>query len=452
MSRSIEGADGNRASAVASVVFGFCLLFLGFLAGALVMAAGVYPAQEVKQAYQGGSALFQTMTSYNDPLKTDFWRTARSGQRGVTIHEQDAAFEGLTVYTSGHDQRAFLIDMSGRVLHEWALPFSAFWDKDLSSVRRPWPDTHIFIEKAHMFPNGDLLATYASAGDSPYGYGLVKMDRDGHVIWKYLGRTHHDFDIDAQGNVFVLTQEVMKDDIPGFAYLEAPRMEDFVVKLSPDGKELGKVRLLPAVARSGYGRLLSLVPLYSKDTGGDYLHTNSVSVVEQPTPQMPGVKPGHLIVSLREINTVAVLDFDSGEIVWAMAGDWIRQHDPDLLANGNILMFDNEGNLAEGNASRVIEVDPASRQIVWSYAGTADHPFQSIIRSSQSRLPNGNTLIVESDGGRLLEVTADGRIVWEFVNPVRKGPKGDRIPIIMWVQRVAPSYLDEEFRSQLSVS
>jgi len=32
-------------------------------------------------------------------------------------------------------------------------------------------------------------------------------------------------------------------------------------------------------------------------------------------------------------------------------------------------------------------------------------------------LPNGNVLIAESDSGRLFEVTSDGEIVWEFLNP-----------------------------------
>jgi len=33
------------------------------------------------------------------------------------------------------------------------------------------------------------------------------------------------------------------------------------------------------------------------------------------------------------------------------------------------------------------------------------------------RLPNGNTLITESSFGRFFEVTKQGEIVWEYVNP-----------------------------------
>ncbi len=33
------------------------------------------------------------------------------------------------------------------------------------------------------------------------------------------------------------------------------------------------------------------------------------------------------------------------------------------------------------------------------------------------RLPNGNTLITESSFGRFFEVTREGEVVWEYVNP-----------------------------------
>ena len=87
---------------------------------------------------------------------------------------------------------------------------------------------------------------------------------------------------------------------------------------------------------------------------------------------------------------------------WPLGG----QHDPELLPNGHILLFDNHGNyLSPEGISRVIEIDPNTLGIVWQYAGTATRPLASDIRSEQQRLPNGNTLIVESDGGRLVEVT-----------------------------------------------
>ena len=45
--------------------------------------------------------------------------------------------------------------------------------------------------------------------------------------------------------------------------------------------------------------------------------------------------------------------------------------------------------------------------------------FFSLLRGGNQRLPNGNTIITESDQGRVFEVTKDGKIVWEFYNPLR---------------------------------
>jgi len=41
----------------------------------------------------------------------------------------------------------------------------------------------------------------------------------------------------------------------------------------------------------------------------------------------------------------------------------------------------------------------------------------SVSASAARRLPNGNTFIDEGQSGRLFQVTRDGDIVWEYVNP-----------------------------------
>jgi hypothetical protein len=123
------------------------------------------------------------------------------------------------------------------------------------------------------------------------------------------------------------------------------------------------------------------------------------------------------------------------------------------------MLFDNRGSDPAEGRSRVVEIDPASGGgIVWDYRGTRDIKLQSDIRSSQEFQPNGNVLITESDGGRLLEVTRSGEIVWEFVNPVRvkhrfgDGPEHSEvqlIPVVSWGQRIDIASLQAGFRSQL---
>ena len=52
--------------------------------------------------------------------------------------------------------------------------------------------------------------------------------------------------------------------------------------------------------------------------------------------------------------------------------------------------------------------------MVWSYRNAN---FFSTNISGAQRLPNGNTLITEGAPGRLFEVTREGEIVWEYMNP-----------------------------------
>ena len=51
-------------------------------------------------------------------------------------------------------------------------------------------------------------------------------------------------------------------------------------------------------------------------------------------------------------------------------------------------------------------------------------------------LPNGNTLVVETDGGRALELTEDGEIVWEFRSPYRAGEGADKVAHLYSLERV----------------
>lgn len=437
--------DSPSIGGFGAAAVGACLLGLGFIAGGYAMYREAFPADSLRQAFQGGAALYDKATRYNDPLATDLWRPARTSQTGVVRYDAAAAQSGVTLYSSGHDQRAFLMDMEGKVLHEWAMPFSRIWD-ETAAVKTPQKDDHIYIEKAHVFPNGDLLALYAAVGDTPWGYGLVKLDRDSNVIWKYLAHAHHDFAVDEAGHIHVLTQEISNQPLPGFEYLRPPRIDDFLVELSPDGKELGKVWLTGALAHSPAGKRLNMAPWYARAGSGDYLHTNSVDIIDRPIPGVAASRPGQALLSFREINAVGLLDQQSERIVWLKTGSWMRQHDADLLPNGHLLLFDNEGDLAEHGASRVLEIDPATEAVTWSYGGREGEPLESIVRSSQDRLANGNTLIVESDAGRVIEVTPEGRIVWEFVNPVRGA--GDRIPIIFWVERRDPAGFDPAFRAR----
>jgi hypothetical protein len=427
------------------------LAILAFLAGSYVVLAQRFPYALLHDAHQAAKALVSQRVDLGNAYPSELWQPARTAGRGVTVADSGLAQPGYTLYSSAHAQIALLVTLDGTPIHQWSMPYGAVWDAS-AAPRSPVPDSRTYFRKVYLYPNGDLLAIYDGIGDTPHGYGLVKLDRDSRVIWKYLERVHHDLAVAPDGRIFVLTHEITHDEFPPRSHMKPPRIDDFVVELSPQGQPLRKLRLLDALAGSDYLRLLDTIPGYVGESG-DYLHTNDVDFVDEASAQaMPFLQAGELVLSMREPGALVALNLDSASVTWGMRGSWVGQHDPDLLANGHILMFDNNGLLNGPGRSQVIEFDPLSGGVTWRYTGSPERPLQSIIRSCQQRLDNGNTLITESDGGRLLEVNPAGDIVWEFVNPVRAGEADTLIPVVSSAQRIDPQTLEPEFRAQLEAA
>ncbi len=169
------------------------------------------------------------------------------------------------------------------------------------------------------------------------------------------------------------------------------------------------------------------------------MHLNDVEVLrEEMAAAFPLFAAGDVLVSIRNLDMIAVLDRETLLVKWWMTGPFLRQHDPDFLPNGHILVFDNRkgGLQREFGYSRILEVDPTTRQVVWSYAGSERAPFYTDSRGKQQKLPNGNVLVTEAQAGRVFEVAREaqgGRIFWEWINGLGGGLAGyvtqaDRVP------------------------
>jgi hypothetical protein len=104
-----------------------------------------------------------------------------------------------------------------------------------------------------MYPNGDLLALIVGMGDTPWGYAVVKMDKNSKVIWKYFDYVHHHLDVADDGKIYVLANAIRTNHIKKYGHLKPPRIDDYVVVLSPNGKPLKKVSILGASATAAAG-------------------------------------------------------------------------------------------------------------------------------------------------------------------------------------------------------
>ncbi len=295
-------------------------------------------------------------------------------RNGVVTFDRDAAFPGLTLYTWSEGPVAILVDMEGNVVHRWSHPGCKSW------------------ARAHVFENGDLLVITIA-----YPH-LIKISSTSELIWEWNKATHHDFDVQPDGTIAVLVQEkASRPHIQG----GEPFLANSVILLDPEANPTRRVSILEGFESSkSYSNWLDDHPL---PDDRDPFHANSVEIFHENGRMFA-------LVSLRNIDTVAVLDMEVRQIVWATTGPWHKQHEAQFLGP-NLLLFDN---LGLGEQSRVLELDRETFEVVWSFT---EPGFFTKRAGAQQRLPNGSTLITESDNGRLIEVTREGRIVWEFINP-----------------------------------
>jgi hypothetical protein len=387
---------------------------------------GVIYAAANHQRINGLIDTAQLSLKLGDKSATGNWFPARFERTGVLQYDRARAQPGYTLYAAAPDLSAHLVDMHGRELHRWSVNRDEVMPGASREARTFFGILQPQVEGRHLYPNGDLLMVYEQQAMGEWGGPLLKLDKDSRILWKADIKSHHALEV-AGDRIYVLTQTFTPPSpTPIVPSLEGmPYIDDNVTVLDADGKVLGTHSVLNALAATKTMRLGEIVPFNDR---ADPLHTNSVNVLTEATARfIPGAKPGNVLLSLKHLDTLAVMDLESDTIVWTLRGSWRQQHDARVLPNGNILLFDNEGGLSRRGKSRVLEIAPGSGGIVWSFEGTEADPLESDIRGGVERLKNGNTLIAESTSGRILEVTPDRSVVWEYVQPIGAVERGRKL-------------------------
>jgi hypothetical protein len=398
----------NRPAITAAI----SLAFLSCIAGAWFAwsGAGIYQ-HWLKGTFNAVSAVYQD----------SFRKRPLLGESDTWVHQDKRPLQGLGTYIPGLAQdgvtlvfgmqQAWLVDMDGTLLHSWAVDYDSL-QSDRKLIPRSYPETYIYWHQARLYPNGDLLVMIDQFDKSPSGLAMMKIDRDSKVLWVYPHHVHHDFSLDEQGNIYAIDQKIRNDPVAGLN-LETPYLDDGLLKLSPDGEPLDRISIIDAFAGTDFADFFNGNSSYRQ---GDYLHTNDVDMLA--TGQL-GSASTSVLLSFNGLSAIAVMDLDTRKITRAWAGYWHHQHDPDLLDNGNIILFDNLGAWSPGQNARVIEFNPDTYEIVWEYPGKTGQHLFSTYRGREQVQPNGNVLISEFESGRLIEVTREGQLVWEYSCPFR---------------------------------
>ncbi len=359
---------------------------------------------------------------------------------------------GYTLLCPGNGS-AFLIDMNKTVIHTWSL--------------------HGFPAK--MLPDGSIIGDREVNTLDEYKY-IAQESWQGNIVWEFhnwtdgWARQHHDFeragnpvgyyapgqDFVENGTTLVLARSTLMnrsinllmplDDEVIYEVDWKGNLTGYVWRANEHYKEMG----FSVWARLGI--LHQIMPYLFRSTFQGWLHMNTISELGENHWFDEGdsrFNPRNIILDSRQASFIAIIDRDTGKIVWRVGPDYsktteagkklgaiIGPHQAHMIPKGlpgagNILVFDNGGYAGYGILglpihylrfySRVLEFDPVTLDLVWVYEKKDQPRFYSDRISGAQRLPNGNTLVCEGSRGRIFEVTPGKTIVWEYVYPGENG-------------------------------
>src|SRR3954453_11829109 len=304
------------------------LVGLAFGLGMAVAELDVFPSPVVRAATEAARDWRAHWRHYLQIRSRFTARTDRVGS-GVTVRDPTAAYPGYTFLTGYRDGRyhAFLVDVDGTVRHEWGVAFSEVWPDPRHLEIAP-PDFDVAVHGAALLPGGEVVLNLEGAG-------TVKLDRCSRVLWSIPEQTHHTVEPLPGGGFLISARRKLRHPGPGLPGVHVPEQgwlwEDVVLRVDPQGRVVEEFSVLRALLASGLEALLYAngQDYPSSRLSDDPLHLNDVEVLrEEMAGAFPSFAPGDLMVSLRNLDTIAVLDRDTHLVKWRMTGPFLRQHDP----------------------------------------------------------------------------------------------------------------------------
>ena len=437
----------------------------------------------------GGAAGAMTVDRGGEPVPEQLCdATYPAHTVGIQVCRPNSS-PGYTLFHPMPGETTYLIDALGRVVHEWA------------GTARPGLSVAL-LPDGRLVRSRNLGRTSIQAGGASGGIEIVAWDGTVEWQWSYSTddyRTHHDFEALPNGNILLITWNVHRgDEVTGVGRRDELIDEetgeiwsDEIIEVRPVGADGAEIvwrwrawdHLIQDqdATKPNFGVIAEHPHRIDVNTGRaarDWLHSNSIDY----HPELDLI-----VLSVRNFNEVWIIDKSTttDEAATSAGGRYGRggdllyrwghpsmygaegpqqlfgQHDaqwiePGHPGAGHLLVYNNGQADSDRDYSTVDElVLPAlaetgfERQAgtafgpdapLWSYR--SDGFFSSRISGAQ-RMPNGNTLICEGREGRLFEVTPQGDVVWDYINPVGRGDV-----IHMQGQPLADDFTNPVFRAR----
>ena len=323
---------------------------------------------------------------------------------------------------------AWLMDRKANVKHFWKYDAS-MWD-DLSTTDIVPGASRIYPVGVHMLDDGGLLVSFQGTDTWPFGIGMVRLDRDSNVVWLKENHAHHWFDVSPAGEIITPTVRVLDAprriaDTAGLIRgVDGKILEDMVTVLSPDGEIIREISLLEVFDRSGLTGLYqgAFEQTISVDSM-DPLHLNYIRIAGSSiADSYDWMTPDDLLISCRSINSIAILDMDTLTIKWLSAGTTQRQHGPIFRSADSILCFDNHGGTATLGGSRIAQISLQTRFAETVFPTKKFNSDTSVFSLSAGHLDlcadESKVLMAVSGQSRVLEIDLATRdVVWEYQHP-----------------------------------
>jgi hypothetical protein len=415
------------SSLPAKLSFVASVAVLAFLLGFATRWHGWFPNDHLEAASAQATSLRKQWSDV--PLDLEARVYDRSGARTL---DSSAVQPGLTLITSawptpdgdGLVPGARLIDRAGRTVHAWQPDPAALFPSD--DPRGGTPRT-AFFHGAELRPDGDLLLALNYIG-------AVRLDACGAVEWTRGDGIHHSITRANDGSFWMGGVSAARRDSTarhpdGFPGLDGPVWMDRLLRVAPDGTIRADINVLDVLYDNGLQRYVRKAygPSSYTAENGDPTHLNDIEALPAALADAyPGFEAGDLLVSLKHPNLIFVLDPASRTVKWHAdsgprdAHHLLQQHDPDFMGDGWIGVFDNREDFTDRGTmlggSRVLAFQPHTDSVRVLFPTPASDTIYTRNRGKWELLANGNRLLVESNAGRVLEVTPDGRTVWEWIH------------------------------------
>lgn len=364
-------------------------------------------------------------------------KTARLTEKGTIV-------QGLS--TAGHTtegERVLLeLDWDGNVVWAFSDPrkgylyhhnFKRIWNNHLDD----W--TIIFTS---MFPMAQEQAVAAGADPSVQWEaspdGVVEVDMDGNIVWEWWSLDHVIQDVNPDWpNYGVLSENPGRFDLnwgPGLSgdfthqnALDYHREKDQIVV---NNDRMGEIYVIDHGGTFVAGDFEASKALAAGPAGDIIYRWGNPALYDSG--EAPSYNPDGDATSEGDR-----LLFHHHDIQWIKDG---------LPGGGNFLVFDNGSRRAGAYYSVLLEVNPydgaypdapylsevdaggPANQIVWSFRAVHANSFYSENISGVQRLANGNTLGIAGRQGHVFQVTPEGEVVWEYINPVMSSVPDGAVP------------------------